>query len=322
MKRETIPITTEEAWLEQRAKDITSTEISALFGLSPYLTEFELFHRKRAGEQVRIEENERMRWGKRLESVIAHGVSADEGWTVAHADFYARIPEVRLGSSFDYEITSAEWTDLAGRYIPGLLEIKNVDSLQFNQKWIDDGVTLEAPEHIELQIQHQMEVADREYCILVALVGGNRVRWVKRHRDHEIGKQIHARASEFWDAVDRNRAPSPDYTRDADFIVKRLHASANDGEVLKADTAMEELIAHYEFLSREAAQTDALRQAAKARLLDAIGTASKVTSSLGSISCGLVKPSQGTLVTPEMVGTYVGGRQGYRNFRFTPKKGD
>ena len=322
MKRETIPITTEEAWLEQRAKDITSTEISALFGLSPYLTEFELFHRKRAGEQVRIEENERMRWGKRLESAIAHGVSTDEGWTVAHADFYARIPEVRLGSSFDYEVTSAEWTDLAGRYIPGLLEIKNVDSLQFNQKWIDDGVTLEAPEHIELQIQHQMEVHDTHYCVLVAMIGGNRIRWVRRKRDRDVGKTIRDRIAEFWDSVTHNREPSPDYSMDADFIIKQLRASANEGEVMTADPELTELIAQYQFVSREAANMADLKEQTKAQLLTRIGDAAKVVSDLGTISCGMVKASTGTLITPEMVGTYVGARAGYRNFRFTPKKGN
>ncbi len=49
-----------------RVQDITSSEISALFGLSPYKTAFELYHEKRAGEVMRIEENTRMKWGKRL----------------------------------------------------------------------------------------------------------------------------------------------------------------------------------------------------------------------------------------------------------------
>jgi hypothetical protein len=65
-----------------------------------------------------------------------------------------------------------------------------------------------------------------------------------------------------------------------------------------------------------------LKAATKADLLTRIGTASKVKSALGTISCGMTKGSAGTLVTPEMVGTYVGARAGYRNFRFTPSKKD
>lgn len=314
MKRERIDRTDEASWLQQRTQDVTSTEVAALFGLSPYLSEFELFHRKRGGEVVRIQENERMTWGKRLESAIAEGVASDNNWSISHANFYMRVPAMRIGSSFDYEVRTQSHD--------GLMEIKNVDGIQFQQKWIDDGVVLEAPEHIELQIQHQMEVADREYCILVALVGGNRVRWVERKRDREIGKTIRDRVAEFWERVARNDAPSPDYTMDADFIVKQLRASANEGEVLEADAALEQLIAQYQFVSREAAGMEELKMKTRAELLERIGTASKVISSLGNISCGMTKPSQGTLVTEDMVGTYVGARNGYRNFRFTPKKGD
>jgi putative phage-type endonuclease len=311
MNRQKIERTDEASWLQERTRDVTSTEVAALFGLSPYTSEFELFHRKRVGEVVRIEENERMRWGKRLEGAIANGVAADNEWVITPANIYMRDPVARIGSSFDFLISE-----------DGLMEIKNVDGLQFQNKWIDDGVTLEAPEHIELQIQHQMEVAERDYCILVALVGGNRVRWVRRERDEQIGAAIRERVSQFWDRVIRNDAPSPDYTMDADFIIKQLHANANDGEVIEADEALEDLIAQYQFVSREAAGMDELKSKTKAELLQRIGTASKVSSKLGTISCGMTKPSQGTFITPDMVGTHVGGRQGFRNFRFTPKKGD
>jgi predicted phage-related endonuclease len=320
MKREVIPITTEADWLVRRQRDVTSTEVSALFGLSPYLTEFELFHRKRANEPVVLAENERMRWGKRLEAVIAHGVASDEGWSVSHADYYARIPDLRMGSSFDYEVRSKQFPQGIEVDVVGLMEVKNVDGLQFRNKWLDQGDTLEAPEHIELQIQHQMEVANRDYCILVALVGGNHVRWVKRNRDRTIGAQICERVAEFWNAIDKNEAPSPDYSRDADFIVKSIHNSARDGEVVQADAELEDLIQHYAFLKREADGADHLCNMAKARLLERIGTASKIVSVLGSISCGMVKDNPGTLITPEMVGTHVGGRKGYRSFRYNPKK--
>jgi predicted phage-related endonuclease len=75
----TTPVTDKEAWLQQRTQDVTSTEVSALYDLSPYLSEFELFHQKRDQEIVRIEENERMTWGKRLENVHCAGRSRDNG---------------------------------------------------------------------------------------------------------------------------------------------------------------------------------------------------------------------------------------------------
>ena len=44
MTIQTIEIQNQHQWLTERAKDVTSTEVSALFGLSAYLSEFELFH--------------------------------------------------------------------------------------------------------------------------------------------------------------------------------------------------------------------------------------------------------------------------------------
>lgn len=64
MSVEVIQIESREQWLAARAKDITSTEIAALYGLSPYITEFELFHNKRDGVRTQITENERMTWGQ------------------------------------------------------------------------------------------------------------------------------------------------------------------------------------------------------------------------------------------------------------------
>ena len=37
-------------WLSLKSEDISSTESAALFGLSPYSSEFELYHEKLSGE--------------------------------------------------------------------------------------------------------------------------------------------------------------------------------------------------------------------------------------------------------------------------------
>ena len=43
----TIPVTDEETTMaKNRLLDVTSTEVSALYDLSPYKTEYELYHEK------------------------------------------------------------------------------------------------------------------------------------------------------------------------------------------------------------------------------------------------------------------------------------
>lgn len=309
-----IEIESEKQWLAERAKDVTSTEVSALFGLSPYLTEFELFHQKRDGVTVKFEPNERMKWGNRLESAIAHGAAEDMGWNIAKFNVYMRDQAARIGSSFDFEIKSSANG-------PGILEVKNVDWVQYQKNWIDDGNgNIEAPEHIELQVQHQMEIADYDWCAIVALVGGNEQKIVLRNRDREIGADIRQRVKAFWEQVQNNTAPSPDYSADAEFIIKKLHNDADANLIAESDASLDQLIEQYAYLTRMIKEQDTLKDATKAQILERIGKASKVVSPLGTISCGVTKDSLGTLITPDMLGTYVGARKGFRNFRFTPKK--
>ena len=78
MSREIIPYTDEATWLENRRADLTSTDISALFGVSPYRTAFELYHVKRGNIEASHEENERTRWGKLLQDSIAKGVAEEK----------------------------------------------------------------------------------------------------------------------------------------------------------------------------------------------------------------------------------------------------
>jgi predicted phage-related endonuclease len=90
--REVYPFTTEEEWLATRAKDYTSTTVSALFGLSPYLTEFEVYHARKSGLRLPFKGNSRMAKGKRLEWAIAEEVGLMLGCEVVQFKDYVRIP--------------------------------------------------------------------------------------------------------------------------------------------------------------------------------------------------------------------------------------
>lgn len=63
-----------EDWLALRREDVTSTSSAALFGLSPYCTEYELYQQKLGALTDEITPNERMTWGTRLQDAVALGV--------------------------------------------------------------------------------------------------------------------------------------------------------------------------------------------------------------------------------------------------------
>lgn len=304
----------ESEWLQLRTQDITSTESAALFGMSPYITEFELYHRKRSGEVPDFSTNERMRWGNRLESAIAHGIAEEQGWEIRPMKEYMRDEARRIGSSFDFVIMNL------GE--PAHLEIKNVDYLAFRDGWIEheDG-SIEAPEHIEMQVQHQMAVSGFKKAFIGAFIGGNRGVVIERQRDEKVIAAIRYRIGEFWQAVESGTEPKPDFPADADMVI-RLNQYAQPGKIFDAsgDEKITSLIEAYKAacVIRDTADEDA--QTYKAQLLEAIGDAEKVLCNQFTISAGIVAETPPTVITPEMVGKSFGGRKGYRSMRVNVRK--
>ena len=307
---EYIETANESAWLLLRSQNVNSTESAALFGLSPYQTELELFHRKRNAEVQSIADNFRMRAGRYLEGSIAQLAANELDCTVKPYKVYARDADARMGSSFDYEI-------LTGDYAGWLMEIKNVDRLVYRDAWQDN----EAPEHIEVQCQHQLEMTERPGIIIAALVGGNELKFIERKRNEKMGSGIRQRIQRFWSDVEANNEPLANFERDAEFIIS-LHQSAGDAVYVADETDNVSMLLHdYHRLKREASDLDALAKAKKAEILDAVGDEFKkiVTAGL-TVTCGMTKDTPPTLITEDMVGQTYGGRKGYRMFTLREKK--
>lgn len=318
--------TNEQHWLELRTKDITSTEIGALFGIhsASYIpTEFELWNRKKNNFAVDFYPNERVVWGKRLEDTIAHGVAEDNGWIVRKMTEYIRDPELRIGASFDFSIepkpgdlTFTNDRNIAPISVGGLLEIKNVDSYQLKQKWEigkdeETGAeTIEAPLHIEVQVQHQLLVSGREFAYIAALVGGNKVILIKRERDAAVHEAIKEKAAAFWKSIDDNVPPTPNFERDAKFIAK-LYGYAEAGKVFDArgNGELLELLRTYRQAQQDEKDAKARKDGVKAELLTVIGEAEKVTGDGWTVSAGMVAGGAVSYV-----------RSPYRNFKPSFKK--
>lgn len=281
----------QEHWLSLRTMDITSTEVASLFGLSPYATYFETWHRKKDATIIKLEENERMRWGSRLQNAIAQGIAEDMEWEIRLMDEYIRDSALRIGASFDFSIeqfTNPEVTDR------GLLEIKNVDALIFRDGWsFDEDGDLEAPPHIELQVQHQLMLTGRPVCYIGALVGGNKVELIERRPDAAIASSIKEKVQEFWTSIEENRPPTPDFIRDAEFI-SQIYNYAEPNKVLDArnDSDLALWAMEYRRLGDEIKAMDAERDGYKARILTHMQDAEKVLGEDFTISAGVVAEAE------------------------------
>lgn len=294
----------EEHWHSLRAKDVTSTESPALFGLSPYMTAFELWHRKKSGDVYTIRDNERMFWGRKLQDAIAFGIAEQQGWSAWSRPEYERIPEIRMGSSFDYETSSPDRTI-------GMLEIKNVDFLAFRDNWTvgEDG-EIEAPPHIEIQLQHQLHVSGYTWGAIGVLVGGNKPYVLIREYDPKVGKGIENKIREFWLSIEENREPEPFYPDDAKFV-QSLYGYAEPDKILDArdDDVIAMLCNDYAEAGKRERLAKEDKDIAKAKLLELIGNAEKALAKGYTISAGVVAPCEVAYK-----------RDGYRLFKVTKKK--
>ena len=324
----------EAEWKRLRVEDVTSTDAAALFDCSPYLTCFELFHRKKDKLVVEFTPSERMSWGTRLQDAIAAGIAEDNKWTIRRMSEYMRLEKLRAGASFDFAIetdecgcghkrgghvydegmcrsgVACECKEFRGTTEGGLLEIKNVDSLAFKDGWIVEGDDIQAPPHIEIQVQHQLMVSGRKYAYIGALVGGNRLVLVKRDRDEAIIKAIRAKVVAFWKSIEAGQEPKPDFSKDAGFITK-LYGYAEPGKVMdaKEDESMTYLVDRYKKLGEEKRASEAAQDEAKAEILRRIGDHEKVLGKNYTLSAGLVAEAEIKFT-----------RKPYRSFKLSWKK--
>lgn len=316
---ETVPYTDKARWHELRGRDVTSTQTAALFGLSPYNTAFEIAQQKLAAIRGEFETwagNERTAWGNLLEKVIAERVGHVYGVQVRPMRQYMRRTDVPMGASFDYEIIGV--TDevaederlrvLFGAHGSGVLEIKNVDARVFSSSWTTGGQP-EAPEHIEIQVQHQLHVCGYGWACIAALVGGNTLEIIPRLRDADMGAALQSKVEKFWTDLGAGILPPIELPADAD-IISKLYSYAEPGKLLDARDRPEiaELCAAYSAAADTARAAEDEKKSAKARLLQAIGDAERVLVTGYTISAGMVAPAH---VEYE--------RAGYRNVRITKK---
>lgn len=303
LTRETITHATEADWLDARKLDLTSTECAGLFNAGVYdnaRTAYEL-HMVKSGQlaPVPFDSNDRTKWGNRLEAAIAAGIAEDCGLIAEPFKVYMRIPELRMGSSFDFKIVGLvdgfigdeAARDLFRKHGEGVLEIKNVDGLQFRRNWQEDGDSIEAPAHIEFQVAHQLEVCGLNWSIIAPLVGGNTPKIILRERDEAIGAAIREKAAEFWLGVDTGKAPEPDFARDGGTI-KRQYVD-NDGSSvdLSDNLRVYELCKAYKAAGAIEKEAVERKKATLAELLTIVRAAKSITATKFKISAGTNKES-------------------------------
>ncbi|WP_280465656.1 YqaJ viral recombinase family protein [Nocardia brasiliensis] len=195
-------------WLEARLQGIGSSEISALFGLVDWDSEWSIWLRKtrRVPADTGID-TEAMFWGRRLEPVIRDVVCERLGLDVDVLGTLQSIERPHMLYSPDGRMSDG-----------GLLETKNTAWFMAS-KW--DG---QIPDHAEMQLNHGMYVTGATHAYAAGLIGGNRLEIQRVDRNDRLIELILDKSDRFWfDHVEADIEPPIGGTSADRDAVERMH---------------------------------------------------------------------------------------------------
>ena len=246
-----IPIQSDAHWHELRRSHIGSSEVASLFDASPYLTRFELWHRKKGNIVDTIPDTERMEWGRRLEAAIGQAAAANLGIILEKATGYYQHPMVAgMGATPDFMAPDI------------IVACKNVDGLQYARSW-ENG---EPPMHYLLQLQHQLACTGFRHGYIAVLIGGNEFKIFPYERHEGAIAKIEHATTAFWQSIAENREPAA-VAEDYD-VIRQMMNRMEDTEIdLAGDNEFPDLCARAKAASARKSEAEKEEKACKAAII-------------------------------------------------------
>jgi len=214
-----------DAWHAIRLQNIGGSEIAGLFGVqADYAQSAYTLHMVKSGQipapPVDDSPGSRIWFGIKLEPQIAAMAAELHGWTIQKGGYCLDDTTPGMACSLDYLITEPGPEEIKlGFQGPGVLQIKNVDGLQFRQKWTMD----EPPFPILLQLQHEIACANCTWGVIIGMVGGNELPAYRYARRDKTIHLIRARVTEFWNGLRERRPPLVDGSESTAAAVTALY---------------------------------------------------------------------------------------------------
>ncbi len=215
-----------------------------------------------------------MFWGRMVEEAIANGVKEKKGWIVEMPGGYYTCDDMPgMGCTPDRVISGHPHKP--GR---GLMQIKNVDWLEF-KKWEENPEGGKIPPMAkQLQLQHELACAGFEWGVLAVLVGGNDLKLYEYDAHAGAIAKIKSTITKFWEAVqsgDEPVAEASDYE-----VLKELYPNDENKTIdLSMDNELPSLCATALEAAERRKAAEKEEKAAKAQVLQKMGDASRATCS-------------------------------------------
>lgn len=217
--------------MAMRATGIGASEIGAILGLSPYTSPLTIYLRKLGLVEDSPEPNPYIRWGVRLEPVVAEAYQDETG--------IALIGDGRTTYRHkEYDFALATPDRIAADH-SRLVEIKTT-SARNAQNWGESGSDM-VPEYVLTQAMWQLAVMDMDLCDVAVLIGGSDFRVFPIRRDPVLEEQLLAVAGDFWrNHVLAQEPPPPRDEAERGRYLQGLYPK-HDGDLVEGDENLDRL---------------------------------------------------------------------------------
>lgn len=206
-------------WHELRARGVGASEVAAVVGLSPFESQFSLWHRKKGNLPGPDPANPLFYWGHALEPLIATRYAShhEEVWVMDCGTY--RHPER------DWQLANPDrllfpTNGVTAKTPPlGVLEIKTT---RYGDNWGPHGST-EIPLHVRCQVMQQMDVMGVPFADVAVLIGGNDYREYRIEFDKTDAAALRDAGAEFWTSLQTDDEPPIDASWETYEAVRDLH---------------------------------------------------------------------------------------------------
>lgn len=263
-------------WLEARRKGIGGTDAAAILGLSRYRSAIDVWEDK-LGLVPERPRSAAMEWGLRLETVLADAYTETTGRRVR-----------RVGMRRAHHVTDFPMLGSIDRetYLGAPGEVVRI--VELKKKRTDSDLSADGPPEKRIpadwyvQVQHYLEVAQRDVADVAILVGGTDFRVIEIPRDPDFGLDLRAEEGAFWRDYVLAEVQPEVTADDLDYLSRKYPLSAEDEKVATSEVAL--LVERILELDDAKKDLERERNEARAKVEEFLGTSAKLLAPAGTVS--------------------------------------
>ncbi|MEW6343174.1 MAG: YqaJ viral recombinase family protein [Paraburkholderia sp.] len=263
-------------WLEVRKSGIGGSDAAAAIGLSPYVSQLELWLDK-TGRDVGLprpdpaDTTAPTYWGTLLEPIVAAAYTQQTGNRVRKVNAVLRHPTIPfMLANLDREIVGARDVQV--------LECKTAG--EFGARLWREGV----PEHVQLQVQHQLAVTGKAAAHVAVLLCGQALEVHRIERDDALIGRLVELEARFWRFVESDTPPPADGSESSDRALRHLYPGQGGTVDFSDDRHLSSVFADLVAVRVEIEARQQLEAKLKQTIQQAMGEATRAMFETGSVS--------------------------------------